>query len=85
VDYRNLWRSGLKVSPLCLGTMMFGGATDEPTAPRIIAKVRDAGVNFIDSADAYNGCRSEVRYSTYICPVMIRLPPLSTYCSPTKK
>jgi aryl-alcohol dehydrogenase-like predicted oxidoreductase len=59
VQYRNLGRSGLKVSPLCLGTMMFGGATDEPTAQRIIAKAREAGVNFIDSADAYNGGRSE--------------------------
>jgi aryl-alcohol dehydrogenase-like predicted oxidoreductase len=59
VEYRNLGRSGLKVSPLCLGTMMFGGATDEPTAQRIIAKAREAGVNFIDSADAYNGGRSE--------------------------
>ena len=59
MDYRNLGRSGLKVSPLCLGTMMFGGATDEPTAQHIIAKAREAGVNFIDSADAYNGGRSE--------------------------
>ena len=59
MEYRNLGRSGLKVSPLCLGTMMFGGATDEPTAQRIIAKAREAGVNFIDSADAYNGGRSE--------------------------
>jgi aryl-alcohol dehydrogenase (NADP+) len=59
VEYRNLGRSGLKVSPLCLGTMMFGGATDEPTAQRIIAKAKEAGVNFIDSADAYNGGRSE--------------------------
>ena len=59
MDYRNLGRSGLKVSPLCLGTMMFGGATDEPTAQRITAKAREAGVNFIDSADAYNGGRSE--------------------------
>src|SRR6516164_3455631 len=39
--------------------MMFGGATDEPTAQRITAKAREAGVNFIDSADAYNGGRSE--------------------------
>ena len=59
MDYRNLGRSGLKVSPLCLGTMMFGDATDEPTAQRITAKAREAGVNFIDSADAYNGGRSE--------------------------
>jgi aryl-alcohol dehydrogenase-like predicted oxidoreductase len=59
MDYRKLGRSGLKVSPLCLGTMMFGGPTDEPTAGRIIAKARDAGVNFIDTADVYTGGRSE--------------------------
>jgi len=59
VEYRNLGRSGVKVSPLCLGTMMFGGATEEPTAQRIIAKAREAGINFIDSADAYNGGRAE--------------------------
>jgi len=59
VEYRNLGRSGLKVSPICLGTMLFGGPTDEPTSARIIGKARDAGINFIDSADAYNGGRSE--------------------------
>jgi aryl-alcohol dehydrogenase (NADP+) len=59
VEYRHLGRSGLKVSPLCLGTMMFGGPTDEPTAQRIIANAREAGVNFIDTADAYTGGRSE--------------------------
>ena len=59
MEYRSLGRSGLKVSPLCLGTMMFGGPTDEPTAGRIIAKARDAGLNFLDSADAYNGGASE--------------------------
>ena len=57
--YRNLGRSGLRVSPLCLGTMNFGGPTDEPTAARIIARARDAGVNFLDTADAYTGGRSE--------------------------
>ena len=59
MDYRNLGRSGLKVSPLCLGTMMFGGQTDEPTSGRIIAQAREAGINFIDTADAYNEGRSE--------------------------
>lgn len=59
MDYRALGRSGLKVSPLCLGTMMFGGATDEATAQRIVARARDQGVNFIDTADAYNAGRSE--------------------------
>jgi aryl-alcohol dehydrogenase-like predicted oxidoreductase len=59
MDYRLLGRSGLKVSPICLGTMMFGGRTDVPTSERIIAKARDAGVNFIDTADQYNDGRSE--------------------------
>jgi aryl-alcohol dehydrogenase-like predicted oxidoreductase len=59
MQYRKLGRSGLEVSPLCLGAMMFGGPTDEATALRIVAKAREAGVNFIDSADAYNGGRSE--------------------------
>ena len=59
MQYRNLGRSGLKISPICLGTMMFGGPTDEATSTRIIAKAREAGVNFIDTADAYNGGNSE--------------------------
>ncbi len=59
MDYRLLGRSGLKVSPICLGTMMFGGRTDAPTSARIIAKARDAGINFIDTADAYNNGAAE--------------------------
>ncbi len=59
MDYRTLGRSGLMVSPLCLGSMMFGGATDAPTAERIVARARDQGVNFIDTADGYNAGRSE--------------------------
>ncbi len=59
MDYRKLGRSGLKVSPLCLGTMMFGGQTSEPAAARIIGRAKDTGVNFIDTADVYNQGRSE--------------------------
>ncbi len=59
MDYRNLGRSGLKVSPICLGTMMFGGATDAATAQRIIHSARAEGVNFIDTADVYNDGASE--------------------------
>jgi Predicted oxidoreductases (related to aryl-alcohol dehydrogenases) len=59
MQYRNLGRSGLKVSPLCLGTMMFGGATDEATARRIIDRAADQGINFIDTANVYNSGRSE--------------------------
>src|SRR5262245_55697148 len=59
MEYRNLGRSGLKVSPLCLGAMMFGGPSDEAESQRMIAASREAGVNFIDTADVYNGGRSE--------------------------
>ncbi len=59
MDYRSLGRSGLKISPICLGTMMFGGATDEPTSAGIIDSARDAGINFIDTADAYSSGGSE--------------------------
>ncbi len=68
MDYRHLGRSGLKISPLCLGTMMFGGATDEPTSARIIAKASEAGVNFIDTADAYSGGKSEQIVGRAIAP-----------------
>jgi len=59
MDYRMLGRSGLKVSPICLGTMMFGGRTDVATSERIIAKARGAGINFIDTADVYSDGGSE--------------------------
>lgn len=59
MEYRSLGRGGLKVSPLCLGTMMFGGPTEEPVAARIVARAREQGINFIDTADGYTGGRSE--------------------------
>src|SRR5246500_4140143 len=59
MQYRQLGRSGLKVSPICLGTMMFGGPTDEATSTRIVARAREAGVNFIDTADVYSNGGSE--------------------------
>ncbi|MCC0002597.1 MAG: aldo/keto reductase [Methylobacteriaceae bacterium] len=59
MKYRKLGRSGLDVSTICLGTMNFGGATDEATSARIIGSAREAGINFIDSADVYGDGRSE--------------------------
>jgi aryl-alcohol dehydrogenase (NADP+) len=59
MQQKKLGASGLKISQLCLGTMMFGGPTDEATSNRIVAKARDQGVNFIDTADVYNGGKSE--------------------------
>ena len=59
MDYRNLGGSGVKVSPLCLGAMMFGGPTNEVDSNRIIHRAMDAGINFIDTADVYNAGESE--------------------------
>ena len=59
MEYRQLGSSGLAVSPICLGTMMFGDRTDAATSLRIIDAARDAGVNFIDTADAYSKGGSE--------------------------
>ncbi len=59
IEYRRLGASGLEVSPLCIGTMTFGERTDAATAERIVASARDAGVNFIDTADSYVNGESE--------------------------
>src|SRR3954467_12413498 len=59
MDYRMLGRSGLSVSRLCLGAMMFGGPTDAAISERLIARAAEAGINVLDTADTYNGGRSE--------------------------
>lgn len=59
MEYRNLGRSGLKVSPLTLGTMTFGAETPESDARRIMDLALDAGVISIDTADMYGGGASE--------------------------
>ena len=59
MELRRLGDSGLEVSVICLGTMMFGDRTDAATAQRIIASALDAGVNFIDTADVYAKGASE--------------------------
>ena len=53
MEYRYLGTSGVKVSTLCLGTMMFGDRTEAAEAARIVGAARAAGVNFIDTADVY--------------------------------
>src|SRR3954462_4540824 len=61
MDYRTLGRTGVKVSPLCLGAMMFGdwGNTDHDDSIRIIHRALDAGINFVDTADVYSRGESE--------------------------
>src|SRR3954451_5702437 len=59
--HRTLGRTGVNVSPLCLGAMMFGawGETDHDASVRIIHRALDAGINFIDTADVYSRGESE--------------------------
>jgi aryl-alcohol dehydrogenase-like predicted oxidoreductase len=61
MELRPLGRTGVKVSPLCLGAMMFGawGNTDHEDSIRIIHRALDAGINFIDTADVYARGESE--------------------------
>jgi aryl-alcohol dehydrogenase-like predicted oxidoreductase len=61
MQYRTLGRTGIKVSPYCLGAMMFGamGNPDHDDCIRIIHKALDFGVNFIDTADRYSRGESE--------------------------
>ncbi|MGO9658934.1 MAG: aldo/keto reductase [Acidimicrobiales bacterium] len=61
MEYRVLGRTGVEVSSLCLGAMMFGawGNTDHEECHRIIQTALDAGINFIDTADVYSAGESE--------------------------
>jgi aryl-alcohol dehydrogenase-like predicted oxidoreductase len=59
MEYRRLGRSGLKVAPLVLGTMNFGGATGRKESIQIINEALDAGINLFDCADVYSGGESE--------------------------
>jgi aryl-alcohol dehydrogenase-like predicted oxidoreductase len=61
MEYRTLGRTGMQVSPLCLGAMMFGawGEPDHDVSIKIIHRALDAGINFIDTADVYSQGESE--------------------------
>jgi len=59
MDYRHLGRTGLLVSPLCLGTMNFGPQTSEPDSFTIMDHALDAGINFFDTANGYGDSETE--------------------------
>lgn len=59
MEYRYVGHSGLRVSELCLGAMTFGNEADEATSHQLLDRFVDAGGNFIDTADVYNGGASE--------------------------
>ena len=59
MQYKNLGRTGVKVSELCFGTMSFGGDADEEMSGQMYHRCREAGINFFDCANVYVGGRSE--------------------------
>ena len=59
MEYRNFGRTGLMVSPICLGCMMFGGKTEPADSYKIIDRAIDGDINFIDTANVYSRGRSE--------------------------
>jgi len=59
MKYKRLGKHGVKVSAFCLGTMIYGSQIDESTATKIIGKAVDLGINFIDTANTYNGGKTE--------------------------
>jgi aryl-alcohol dehydrogenase-like predicted oxidoreductase len=59
MQYKNLGRTGVKVSELCFGTMSFGGDADEATSAQMYQRCREVGINFFDCANVYAGGRSE--------------------------
>ncbi len=64
MEYRYIGRSGLRVSPICMGTMTFGTQTpDEKVAFAIMDKAYNAGVNFFDTAELYHFLRKNISKS----------------------
>src|ERR671938_951830 len=59
MEYRSLGRTGVQVSPLCLGAMNFGDPTPEDESLEIIDAALEGGINFIDTANVYNAGESE--------------------------
>ena len=68
MEYRFLGRTGVQVSPLCFGTMSFGGEADEETSAAMFHRCREVGVNFFDCADVYQHGRAEEILGKLIAP-----------------
>lgn len=59
MEHRQLGRTGVSVTPFCLGTMNFGGPTPKEESIAIILRALDAGINFVDTSNSYTGGESE--------------------------
>jgi aryl-alcohol dehydrogenase-like predicted oxidoreductase len=84
VEYVTVGKTGVRVSPLCFGTMLFGSETDEETSAAIFAACRDAGINFFDSADVYSAGASETILGKLIAGSRDDLVITSKAFSPTR-
>ena len=66
MNYKNLGKTGVKVSELCFGTMSFGGDADAETSEKMYRRCREAGINFFDCANVYVGGKSEELLGKFI-------------------
>ena len=87
MEYRNLGRTGVKVSPLCFSCMMFGGKTGEQDSWNIIDRALDSGINFIDTANVYSQGKSEevTGGATLCCGFVFSVVPYAIYRSNKKE
>ena len=83
MEYRRVGRSGLKVSEICLGTMTFGHGADVAESAGIVAAAMEAGVNFFDTADAYNAGVSETILGAILKPRRREAVIASKFFNPT--
>ena len=83
MNYKILGNTGVKVSPLCFGTMSFGGDADTETSAAMFHRCRQAGINFFDCADVYAGGRSEEILGKLIVDCRDELVITSKFFGPT--
>jgi aryl-alcohol dehydrogenase-like predicted oxidoreductase len=85
MQYRTVGKTGIQVSSLCLGTMSFGGIADVETSQAIFRRSLEKGINFYDTANVYNGGRSEEILGKLIAGIRDEIVLTSKVCFPTGK
>ncbi|MFC5651295.1 aldo/keto reductase [Paenibacillus solisilvae] len=83
MNYRTVGKTGIKVSPLCFGTMTFGSAADAETSKAMFNSCRELGINFFDTANVYNGGKSEEILGGLIADCRDELVLTTKVCLPT--
>jgi len=83
MEYKLIGRTGVKVSPLCFGTMSFGGDADKATSQALFHRCREAGINFFDCADVYQAGAAEEILGELVAPCRDELVLTSKVFFPT--